>query len=1311
MAKTTSRVSALNLRGQLFRDSYIEDQLVTYCNEFSVGCIGLTEISQSEPDSGRHGRTIRDAAGDCWTVLSHGTTRVGFLVSYKYKVLHFETVGPRVAFLQLAMTEDAFWRSQLALCEPCMAGTIGLVVVYAPTESRGSEVDLDSFWTSVSKAVKSVEALTKSTPLVVGDFNVNVGACSTPADWGYITGRGVSKRVPSRNCDRLFQYCADSRLCVANSFFTLKKSLWSTWYHPRTGTAHMKDLILCPYECLKSLSTVQASQAVVAGNNDHAVIEARFTTRWSTRCSAWKPRGNGVTATRGALQKGGRHRQGRLPNRTACSGLRGKELRSWNASETKRLSEEVADALRGLEPGWSITRSALEKTLARSTKPAPMMVNLPERWQECSNKWSRLHEKLAKARKAMKENPTVRSKAHFFSALSRFRGEREKAKAKLSMTLQKAALASNPKMAKLARGMLAGVDPSEISGNTGTSQPDPETFAGHFEQLFSRQSVEVRLGVSSSTDNTNYDLENPPSLQEVKDAIDGLASGKASGSDGLPAEVFKSLKPVLAPRLCDDFRKIWEGLKGEADQGDGVPGDIPPECDVPQEWRDAEVVTLFKKGNRLDPANYRGIFLLDVAGKILSALLAARIGNLAESFLSDEQNGFRRRRSTAHGLFVLRRLQEEVRRANVPLAGLFIDFKKAFDSPPREAILECLRAMGVPPVLVNIVGRIHEGSKAKVRGTKAWFQLLRGVRQGCVLGPLLFNILLEFVLRKCSEAFRGLGVSLVCTDKPNRPVCPEELRGIEFRVGHGAYADDLFLVGNLIALQSALSKLQSIAGSIGLNVSAGKTEWLWLHKGDDEVPTGTALNLDGEVIRQVRTFSFLGSLVTDEGGCSLEIRNRIRLSEQKLIGLRWIFHGNIRRRRVIRLVAQYIWPVLLYGCEAWTLSVRDLEVIEAFLNKVRLRILGRFRYVDGETITNTELRGLVKIPSAASLIIERQLSFALKLMRGDSSITAWRMMYAEVKEEVRWIGGRGRHVYPKTLLANLLYLSRLADNEAGHVALERFDVPDLVEHMLAVVESPSTESTVRLWESLVQLDSKVGGKVSCRLIRSLVRSAESEHVISAPTWVMLSEFEHPARYQCEHCRALYVEHKALLRHVRQAHELAPPSQSVDAEGSRFQCLHCNMSYKTSGWLARHVRGKHPEQPIDPKTSAHKVVGDTTFVEEAPGSPTRARSRGPFAVVGVANKEVVVAPAPGSPTRARSGARGTRGPLASLVGVASKSNTLEVAPQNVCWICGKGGKVKEWSVKTLKNHMAKAHQVNAVSGEASRRRIGKVLAAK
>ena len=153
-----------------------------------------------------------------------------------------------------------------------------------------------------------------------------------------------------------------------------------------------------------------------------------------------------------------------------------------------------------------------------------------------------------------------------------------------------------------------------------------------------------------------------------------------------------------------------------------------------------------------------------------------------------------------------------------------------------------------------------------------------------------------------------------------------------------------------------------------------------------------------------------------------------------------------------------------------------------------------------------------------------------------------------------------------------------------------------------------------------------------------------------------------------------------------------------------------MSYKTSGWLARHVRSKHPETLTDPRTSAHKVMGDTTFVEEAPGSPTRARSgaRGSHRsnALGVSSQKGASV----APLDEDKKTHSTQGPFAE-VGVANTSNTLEVAPRNVCWICGKGGKAKEWSVKTLKNHMAKTHQVNAVSGEASRRRIGKVSMAK
>ena len=667
-----------------------------------------------------------------------------------------------------------------------------------------------------------------------------------------------------------------------------------------------------------------------------------------------------------------------------------------------------------------------------------------------------------------------------------------------------------------------------------------------------------------------------------------------------------------------------------------------------EDWKNAEVVTLFKKGNRLDPGNYQGIFLLDVAGKILSSIVAERISQIAEKELSDEQCGFRKRRSTSHQCLVLRRLQEECRKARVPLAACFIDFKKAFDSPPRAAILEALKWIGTPPKLVKLVGGIHEGARAKVLGTSAWFCLLRGVRQGCVLGPLLFNVLLEYVLRGCPLATDGLGVNLVCRDRPGtgRPACPPDLLNVDFRVGRGAYADDVYMVGSIHAVEAGLQRLMAFAGSIGLDVSVAKTEWMHLYT-DTPCRTlpGTQCGCqqvrtrDGLVIQHVKEFTYLGSLLTEEGGCTPEVRRRVTLAERKLVEISWCFKAKIRRRRMIRMCKTFIWPVLLYGCEAWSLSVSDYDILEVFLNKVRLRILDRFRMIDGAAITNQELRSLVRLPSAACLVISRQLRFLLKLMKGDSSETARRMVFAEIAVPNGRTGGCPV-VYPRCVLANVSWVISCL-RKHGLVGAVEERCPELAREV-AGADLMKPPDIARAWRALVAMDSSV----SCRLINLVMRSeaaVPAEEFQYAPS---VKQFHaYLSNFKCEKCDACFTEHKALLRHVRQAHE--PPNlmvyQCQPEELRRFQCLHCNLSYKTHGWLMRHYKAKHPNaQNPDPMDNDAKVD---------PGPPQ------------------------GTP----------------------------VQNSTTCTICGRGGKVRAWSLKTLKNHMASVHRVNLATGEASRNR--------
>ena len=107
---------------------------------------------------------------------------------------------------------------------------------------------------------------------------------------------------------------------------------------------------------------------------------------------------------------------------------------------------------------------------------------------------------------------------------------------------------------------------------------------------------------------------------------------------------------------------------------------------MPQQWKDAIIMILHKKEDRTECGNYRGISLVAHAGKILLKIIARRLSEYCERvrILPEEQSGFRPNRSTTDTLFVIRRLQELVRKKRIPLYYVrFIDLTKAYDSVDR----------------------------------------------------------------------------------------------------------------------------------------------------------------------------------------------------------------------------------------------------------------------------------------------------------------------------------------------------------------------------------------------------------------------------------------------------------------------------------------------------------------------------------------------------------------------------------------------------------------------------------------------------
>ena len=161
---------------------------------------------------------------------------------------------------------------------------------------------------------------------------------------------------------------------------------------------------------------------------------------------------------------------------------------------------------------------------------------------------------------------------------------------------------------------------------------------------------------------TKTSLDEIPTIAEMAArAIAGLKDSKAPGGDGIPAEVWKHGADMFS-RLHQLITNAWE-----VDS-------------VPQAWKDSSIVTIYKKGDRTDCGNYRGISLLSIADKIFARILLNRLSTqITPEVVPETSCGFRGNRSTEDIIFCLRQLQEKCIEQDRPLQMVFVDFCKAFD--------------------------------------------------------------------------------------------------------------------------------------------------------------------------------------------------------------------------------------------------------------------------------------------------------------------------------------------------------------------------------------------------------------------------------------------------------------------------------------------------------------------------------------------------------------------------------------------------------------------------------------------------------
>nr|VZH96284.1 unnamed protein product [Spirometra erinaceieuropaei] len=343
---------------------------------------------------------------------------------------------------------------------------------------------------------------------------------------------------------------------------------------------------------------------------------------------------------------------------------------------------------------------------------------------------------------------------------------------------------------------------------------------------------------------------------EVTDAVRKLRNNKAPGEDGIPAEIFKSCVDALAPWLHELTERAWR---------DKV---------VPDDWGLGILVLILKKGDKTRCENYRGISFINVTAKIFAFVLLRRFQAVRDSRTRPNRAGFRAGRGCADQIFILRRILEFRHSYQQPTAVFFIDFAVAFDSVHRESLWRIMALDGVPEKIIAMIKAYYRSTTARVlvrNNLSQPFGIRSGVRQGCILSPILFNYAIDWIL----------GGALL------------ESNGVKFTPGHQLtdldYADDIALLASIFDdLQSIVSRVNEVTKSVGLSINAGKTKVFSSCIPDQEK---APLGIDGCQHEEVDSFKYLGARLLPNGQSQDDIASRIDAAQRVFSGLRqylWI---------------------------------------------------------------------------------------------------------------------------------------------------------------------------------------------------------------------------------------------------------------------------------------------------------------------------------------------------------------------------------------------------------------------------------------
>ena len=766
--------------------------------------------------------------------------------------------------------------------------------------------------------------------IVMGDLNAKVGSDNTNHD------RAMGKEgcgSMNDNGERLLETCMAYDLVIGGTLFPHREIHKLTWCSPNGRDKNQIDHLMISGTWRRSLQDVKVRRGADVSSDHHLV----------TATLKLKLRRKGPCKIRQQQFDVEKLKDPRT-NKTFTLQLKNKFQALTDAENHTPTGTNDINTM------WEQVRTAYIQTsetcLGRKQKRRKKWIKV-DTWQAIENRRTLKKKVIDTRSERLKERYKQQYREADKKVKRMTRADKRAHMEDLASQAEEAASRGDQgqvyKITKLVSGKYPGATDTPILDKQGrllTTEAEQEArWAEHFSEILNRPPPTIDAEIQDPDIDLDVNTASPEK-EEIVAAILSLKNGKTPGQDNLNVELFKADPEFAAQALQPLFAAIWE-VKQQ-----------------PDDWTEGVIVKIPKKGALSNCNNWRGITLLSVPSKILAKLIIMRISEAVDQRLRKEQAGFRKGRGCMDQIFTLRNIIEQCTEWQRQLYINYVDFEKAFDSIHRESLWRILRVYGIPQQIVLVIKSFYNNFKCRVGNSEFSFSVGTGVRQGCSMSALLFNLTIDWVMRQTtSDRPRGIRWTLLST-----------LEDLD-------YADDLALVSHTHQhMQEKTTCLSMFAQQVGLKINQKKTKVMMLN-----VRNPLPIKVNGEDLPTTEEFTYLGSTVRHDGGAGSDIRNRLNKARNAFRMLNNVWKSSqYSIKTKLRLYQSCVLPTLLYGSECWRMTESDLSKLSSFHTKNLRRIL---RVFWPETISNQHLLARCNQDSMETIIMQRRWRWIGHVMR------------------------------------------------------------------------------------------------------------------------------------------------------------------------------------------------------------------------------------------------------------------------------------------------------------------------------------------